>query len=60
MISRDWDKELTDAILKTMTQETSGTVKWNDPTKGEWCVTGQDMDLWVNANFLATGIAGRK
>lgn len=40
-----------------MIQETVPRVKQSDLVKGEWCTTGQEMDLWVDARSLAMGVS---
>lgn len=38
-----------------MVTETIARIK-NKPTRGDWCVHGQKMNLWVDASSLVIGV----
>ena len=39
-----------------MVKETIARVKQDDPTKGDWCVQGDELNVWVDASSLAIGV----
>lgn len=39
-----------------MVTETIVRVKKNNPARGDWCVHGQEMNLWVDASSLVIGV----
>ena len=36
--------------------ETIARVRQSNPSQGLWCMTGQDINVWVDASSLATGM----
>ena len=36
--------------------ETIARVRQDDPAKGDWCVQGDELNVWVDASFLAIGV----
>ena len=55
-ISTKWDEEVNDDPLKVMIAELLARVRQEDPACGEWCVDGCDLNVWVDASSLATGV----
>ena len=56
MVTKGWDDETADTLLIGMVVETITRVKKNDPAKGDWCVQGKEMNVWVDASSLAIGV----
>ena len=56
MITKGWDDETADALLIGMVAETVTRVKKNDPARGDWCVQGKEMNVWVDASSLTIGV----
>jgi len=51
-----WDDEVRDPLLSRMLADVFTRVAQTDPTRGDWCVDGQDVTVWVDASSLATGV----
>ena len=45
-----------DDLLVRMVKETIARVKQDDPVKGDWCVQGDELNVWVDASSLAIGV----
>ena len=56
-VTRGWDDEVTDVPLTTMITEVVSRVRQKDPVRGKWCVDGSELDVWVDASSLATGVS---
>ena len=56
-ITKGWDDEVTDVPLTTMITEVVAKVRQEDPVRGKWCVDGPELDVWVDASSLATGVS---
>ena len=39
-----------------MVTETVATVKQNDFARGDYCMLGNEMNVWVDVSFLANGV----
>ena len=46
---------MTKYIDVPLTTEVVARVCQEDPVQGKWCVDGPELDVWVDASFLATG-----
>lgn len=57
MLTKGWDDEACNATLKHMIHETVARVCQEDPVKGNWCVSSQEMGVWVDASSLTTEVA---
>ena len=55
-VTRGWDDEVTDVPLTRIT-EVVARVCQKDPVRGKWCVDGPEVDVWVDASSLATGVS---
>ena len=55
-VTKGWDDETTDDLLVRMVKETIARVKQDDPTKGDWCVQGDELNVWVDASSLVIGV----
>ena len=55
-IYKGWDDKVTDVPLTTIT-EIIARVCQADPVRGTWCVDGPELDVWVDASSLATGVS---
>ena len=55
-VTKGWDDETTDDLLVRMVKETIARVKQDDPAKGDWCVQGDELNVWVDASSLAIGV----
>ena len=56
-ITKGWNDEVTDVPLTTMITEVVARVRQEDPVRGKWCVDGPELDVWVDASSLATGVS---
>ena len=56
-VTRGWDDEVTDVPLTTMITEVVARVHQKDPVRGKWCVNGPELNVWVDASSLATGVS---
>ena len=54
-VTKGWDDEITDDLLVRMVKEIIARVKQDDPAKGDWCVEGDELNVWVDASSLAIG-----
>ena len=54
---KGWDDKVTDVPLTTTITEVVTTVRQEDLMRGKWCVDGPELDVWVDASSLATGIS---
>ena len=48
---------MTDVPLTTMITEVVARVRQKDPVRGKWCVDSPELDVWVDASSLATGVS---
>ena len=55
-VTRGWDDETKDVPLMRMMKETMACVHNDDPARGDWCVDGEEMNVWVDASMLAIGV----
>jgi len=55
-VTREWDDTVDDVPLKRMMAEVVTKVCQDDPTRGDWCVAGRELNAWVDASSLATGV----
>ena len=55
-VTKGWDDEATDTLLERMMTETVARVRQEDPARGDWCVNGREMSVWVDASSLAIGV----
>ena len=55
-VTKGWDDETMDDLLVRMVKETIARVKQDDPAKGDWCVQGDELNVWVDASSLAIGV----
>ena len=56
-VTKGWDDKIWDTLLQRMVSETVHSVQRDDPAHGNWCAEGQELNVWVNASFLAIGVA---
>ena len=55
-VTAGWDDETHDPQLRSMLLDTMARVHQNDPVRGEWCVDAKELNVWVDASSLATGV----
>ena len=55
-VTRGWDDTTEDVPLRQMVRETITRVTQSDPSLSLWCATGQDINVWIDASSLATGV----
>ena len=55
-VTKGWDDETMDDLLVCMVKDTIARVKQDDPAKGDWCVQGDKLNMWVDASSLAIGV----
>ena len=56
-VTKGWDDEVTDVPLTTMITEVVARVRQKDPVRGKRFVDGPELDVWVDASSLATGVS---
>ena len=56
MDTKGWDDETADTLFIGMVVETITRVKKNDPARGDWCMKGKEMNVWVDASYLPIGV----
>ena len=56
MVTKGWDDKTADTLLIGMVVENVTRVKKKDPARGDWCVQGKEMNVWVDASSLAIGV----
>ena len=56
-VTKGWDDETRDNLLQHMISETVDSVQWDDPAHGDWCIGGQELNVWVDASSLVIGVA---
>lgn len=53
-VTNRWgDDEVKDVCLCCMLMK---TVAKMDPVRGDWCVNGNEMKVWIDASSVATGV----
>ena len=60
MVTKGWDDETADTLLIGMVAETVTRMKKNDSARGDWCLQGKEMNVWVDACSLAIGVSLEK
>ena len=53
LVMKGWDNETRDALLQCKVSETVGSVQWDDPPRGDWCIDSQELNVWVNVSRVA-------
>ena len=56
-VTSGWDDDTCDAHLRSMLSDTIARVRQSDPVRGDWCVSGREFTVWVDASSLAIGVA---
>ena len=56
VVTSGWDNHTSDALLSRMIAESVERATHEDPAQGEWCVNGEEMNVWVDASLLALGV----
>ena len=56
-VTKGWDDEMRDNLLQRMISETVDSVQQDDPAHGDWCVDGQELNVWVDASSLVIRVA---
>ena len=51
-----WDDEAQDPLLAQMIGDIFMRVNQDDQVKGDWCISGQEVTVWVDASSLAPGV----
>ena len=54
---KGWDDKVIDVSLITMIKEVVARVRQEDPMQGKWRVSGPELNVWVDANSLGTGVS---
>lgn len=55
-ITKGWDDTVNNITFKHMMAKVITKVHQDDPAQGSWCITGEEVNTWVDANSLATGV----
>ena len=48
IVTKGWDDETTDTLVGRTVMETIAKVKKSDPARGDWCVQGKEINVWVD------------
>ena len=56
-VTKGWDDEARDAVLQRMMFKTIESLQQDDPARRDWCVDSKELNVWVDASSLATGVA---
>ena len=56
-MTKGWNDKVINVNLTTMIKEVVMRTHQEDLVRGKWCVCGPELDVWVDAIFLATGLA---
>ena len=56
MVTKGWVDETADTLFIGMVVEIITRVKKNDPARGDWCMQGKEMNVWVDASYLPIGV----
>ena len=56
-VTKGWDDETMYDLLVHMVKETIARVNQDDPAKGDWCVQGDELNVWVGVSSLVIGAA---
>ena len=51
-----WNDEVREPLLALMIGDIFTRVTWDDPMKSNWCISGQEVTVWVETSYLATGL----
>ena len=57
---KGWDDKTIDVPLTCMMQKTMAHVCRDDPTRGDWCVDGEEIDAWIDTSSLVIGVVLEK
>lgn len=60
MVTKGWDDQVDDILLKQMVKETVDEAQQEDPAWSDWCVNRSEISGWVNAKSLTTGVVVEK
>lgn len=55
-VTKGWDDQVDNILLKRMVKETVDRVRQENPARGDCCVNGSEINVWVDAGSLATGV----
>ena len=56
VVMTEWDDEVQDPPLCQILAEIITRASQMDPSHGDWCMARQDVTMWVDASFLASGV----
>ena len=55
-LTKGWDNPVDDASLRRVVEEVLVRVTHDDPVWGNWSVSGEELNAWVDASLLVTGV----
>ena len=55
-LSDDWDTPICDENFRKQVEEVARRVEQADPSRGQWCVTGDAVIVWTDASSIARGV----
>ena len=58
-VTTGWNDEAQDLLLAQMIRDIFTRVTQENPVKGDWCISGQEVIVWVDASSLVTGMVGK-
>ena len=55
-VTTGWDDEAQDPLLAQMIGDIFMRVTQDDQMKGDWCISGQEVTVWVDTSSFTTGV----
>ena len=55
-VTKGWNDPDDDASLRRVVEEVLAKVTRDDSVRGNWSVSGEELNTWVDASLLATGV----
>ncbi|KAF0309115.1 hypothetical protein FJT64_019717 [Amphibalanus amphitrite] len=55
-VTRGWDDVTTDALLQSQISHVHSRLLAADPARGQWCWTGDQAIVWIDASSIAAGV----
>ena len=56
VVTNGWDDLVDDVFLRQFVEEVLARVNYDDPVRSNWSISGEELNAWVDASSLATGV----
>ena len=56
IVTTGWDDEVQDPLLAQIIRDIFARITQDDPVKGDWCISGQVVTVWVDTSSLPSGM----